>query len=206
MSLTRGSSFNYFQNDSSLGYTTRSKTIDTTTSKRSSIMRYQVDDWTKTEPDTLGIVFHQHGKGNRETILTYPFMLVLMNKTSIELATRDIADPSNRTNMIQKLVDILDKINNIERKDEVYEEILQIYDTTNHSDPKEVKASYTRIKAMIEPCLRNFNISTIYDIQMIMHNNVMSSRSMNVVFTRIDFIIQKGLVAQLVARLPSIHM
>jgi len=41
---------------------------------------------------------------------------------------------------------------------------------------------------------------------MIMHNNVMSSRSMNVVFTRIDFVIQKGLATQLAARLPSIHM
>jgi len=39
-----------------------------------------------------------------------------------------------------------------------------------------------------------------------MHNNVMSSRSMNVVFTRIDFAIQKGLATQLVARLPSIQV
>jgi len=61
--------------------------------------------------------------------------------------------------MIQKLVDILDEINDVERKDEVYDEILQIYDATNHSDPKEVKASYTRIKAMVELCLRDFNIN-----------------------------------------------
>jgi len=63
-------------------------------------MRYQVDDWTKTELDTLGIVVHQHGKGIWETILTYSFMLVLMNKTPKELATRDIADPSDRTSII----------------------------------------------------------------------------------------------------------
>jgi len=102
MLLTRGSSFNCFQNDSSSGYTIRSKTIDTTTSKRSSTMRYQVDDWTKTELDTLGIVVHPHGKGNWEEILTYPFMLVLMNKTPIEPATKDIADPSNRTSIINQ--------------------------------------------------------------------------------------------------------
>jgi len=32
------------------------------------------------------------------------------------------------------------------------------------------------------------------NFQMIMHNNVMSIRSMNVVFTIIDFVIQKSLV------------
>jgi len=36
--------------------------------------------------------------------------------------------------------------------------------------------------------------------------NVMSPRSMNVVFTRIGFAIQKDLAAQLVARLPSIQV
>jgi len=60
--------------------------------------------------------------------------------------------------MIQKHVDILYEINDVERKDDVYDEIVQIYNATNHSDPKEVKTSYTRIKAMVEPCLRDFNI------------------------------------------------
>jgi len=39
-----------------------------------------------------------------------------------------------------------------------------------------------------------------------MHSNVMSPRSMNVVFTRIGFAVQKGLAAQLVARLLSIQV
>jgi len=37
-------------------------------------------------------------------------------------------------------------------------------------------------------------------------NKLISSRSMNVVFTRIGFANQKGLAAQLVARLPSIQV
>jgi hypothetical protein len=61
--------------------------------------------------------------------------------------------------MIQKLVNILDEINDDERKDEVFNEILSIYDATNHSDPNQVKTSYTRIKAMVETCLRDFNIN-----------------------------------------------
>ena len=40
-------------------------------------------------------------------------------------------------------------------------------------------------------------------VQRVMHSNVMSPRSMDVVFKRIGFAIQKGLAAQLVARLPS---
>jgi len=39
-----------------------------------------------------------------------------------------------------------------------------------------------------------------------MYKNAMYPRSINVVFTRIDFAIQKGLAAQLVARLPSIQL
>jgi len=34
----------------------------------------------------------------------------------------------------------------------------------------------------------------------------MSHTSMNIMFTRINFVIQKGLAAQLVARLPLIHV
>ncbi|GKE53137.1 hypothetical protein Tco_1488293 [Tanacetum coccineum] len=40
-------------------------------------------------------------------------------------------------------------------------------------------------------------------VQRVMNSNVMTPRSINVVFNRIGFAIQKGLTAQLVARLPS---
>ena len=43
-------------------------------------------------------------------------------------------------------------------------------------------------------------------VQRVMHSNIMSPRSMDVVFKRISFAIQKGLAAQLVARLPSVSM
>jgi len=46
----------------------------------------------------------------------------------------------------------------------------------------------------------------LHRVQKVMHNNVISPTSMNVVFTRIGFAIQKGLAAQLVARLPSIQV
>ncbi|GJU59436.1 putative ribonuclease H-like domain-containing protein [Tanacetum coccineum] len=40
-------------------------------------------------------------------------------------------------------------------------------------------------------------------VQWVMHNNVMTPRSTNVIFKHIGFAIQKGIAAQLVARLPS---
>ncbi|MFS8017406.1 hypothetical protein Hanom_Chr15g01380001 [Helianthus anomalus] len=43
-------------------------------------------------------------------------------------------------------------------------------------------------------------------VQRVMHSNVMTLRSMDVVFKRLSFAIQKGLAAQLVARLPTISM
>ncbi|GJS88233.1 hypothetical protein Tco_0770869 [Tanacetum coccineum] len=43
-------------------------------------------------------------------------------------------------------------------------------------------------------------------VQRVMHNNVMTLRSTDVVFKRIDFAIQKGLMTQFVARLPSTTM
>jgi hypothetical protein len=46
----------------------------------------------------------------------------------------------------------------------------------------------------------------LHRIQRVMHSNVMSPRSIDVLFTRIGFAIQKGLAAQLVARLPPIHV
>ena len=49
-------------------------------------------------------------------------------------------------------------------------------------------------------------VGLLHKVQKVMHSNVMSPRSMNIVFTRIGFAIQKGLAAQLVARLPSIQV
>ena len=49
-------------------------------------------------------------------------------------------------------------------------------------------------------------VDLLHRVQKVMHSNVMSPRSMNVVFVRIDFATQKGLAAQLVARLPSIQV
>ncbi|KAL5732102.1 hypothetical protein ACHQM5_004757 [Ranunculus cassubicifolius] len=43
-------------------------------------------------------------------------------------------------------------------------------------------------------------------VQKVMHSNVMTPRSVDVVFKRIGFAIQKGLAVQLVARLPSISV
>ncbi|KAJ0928249.1 hypothetical protein HanRHA438_Chr04g0191971 [Helianthus annuus] len=40
-------------------------------------------------------------------------------------------------------------------------------------------------------------------VQRVMHSNVMTPRSIDVVFKRLSFAIQKGVTAQLVARLPS---
>ena len=39
-----------------------------------------------------------------------------------------------------------------------------------------------------------------------MHNNVITHRFMNVVFTKIDFVIQKCLITQLIVRLFSIYV
>jgi hypothetical protein len=49
-------------------------------------------------------------------------------------------------------------------------------------------------------------VDLLHRVQKVIHRKVMSPRSMNVVFTRIGFTIQKGLAAQLVARLPSIQV
>jgi hypothetical protein len=43
-------------------------------------------------------------------------------------------------------------------------------------------------------------------VQRVMHSNVVTPRSMDVVFCRLGFAIQKGLAAQLVACLPFVHM
>jgi hypothetical protein len=40
----------------------------------------------------------------------------------------------------------------------------------------------------------------------VMHSNVMSPMSMNVVFQRLSFAIQKSLAGQFVVRLPFIHV
>jgi hypothetical protein len=39
-----------------------------------------------------------------------------------------------------------------------------------------------------------------------MHSNIVAPKSMNIVFQRLGFAIQKGLAAQLVARLPFINV
>lgn len=49
-------------------------------------------------------------------------------------------------------------------------------------------------------------VDLLHGVQRVMQNNVITSRSMNVVFKRIDFAIKKGLAVQLVARLSSIHV
>ena len=49
-------------------------------------------------------------------------------------------------------------------------------------------------------------VEVLKRVQRVLHGNVMSPRSSNVVFRRIGFAIQKGLAAQLVARLPSSSM
>ena len=49
-------------------------------------------------------------------------------------------------------------------------------------------------------------VEVLKRVQRVLHGNVMSPRSSNVVFRRIGFAIQKGLAAQLVARLPSNSM
>ena len=49
-------------------------------------------------------------------------------------------------------------------------------------------------------------VDLLHRVQKVMHRNVMSPRSMNVVLTRIGFAIQKSLAAQLVVRLPSIQV
>jgi hypothetical protein len=43
-------------------------------------------------------------------------------------------------------------------------------------------------------------------IQKVMHSNVVSPKSMNVVFQRLNFAIQKGLPVQLVVRLSFINV
>jgi hypothetical protein len=43
-------------------------------------------------------------------------------------------------------------------------------------------------------------------VQRVMHSNIVSLRSMNVIFWSISFAIQKGLAAQLVARQPLFHI
>jgi hypothetical protein len=45
-------------------------------------------------------------------------------------------------------------------------------------------------------------VDLLQRVQKTMHNNIVSPRSMDVVFKRIGFVIQKGLMAQLVVCLP----
>jgi len=55
-------------------------------------------------------------------------------------------------------------------------------------------------------CLsRVLHSNIMHRVQRAIDRNIMSPRSMNVVFTRIDFAIQQGLVVQLVSCLPSTY-
>jgi tRNA A37 threonylcarbamoyladenosine modification protein TsaB len=49
-------------------------------------------------------------------------------------------------------------------------------------------------------------VNVLKMVQRVMHNNVVSPRSLDVVFKRIGFAIQQGLAAQLDARLSSIQV
>jgi hypothetical protein len=49
-------------------------------------------------------------------------------------------------------------------------------------------------------------VNLLKRVQKVMHSNVVSPRSINVVFQRLGFAIHKGLAAQLVARLPLTHV
>jgi hypothetical protein len=49
-------------------------------------------------------------------------------------------------------------------------------------------------------------VNLLKRIQKVVHSNVVSSRSTNINFQILNFAIQKGLMAQLVVRLPSIHV
>jgi len=50
------------------------------------------------------------------------------------------------------------------------------------------------------------DVDLLHIVQRVIQNNILSPRSMNVVFTRINFSIQKSLATQLVALLPSTHV
>ncbi|PNY15245.1 auxilin-like protein [Trifolium pratense] len=56
-----------------------------------------------------------------------------------------------------------------------------------------------------QSCFKQNAVDLLKRVQRVMHNNVVSPRSMNVVFKRICFAIQKGLTTQLVVRLPFIN-
>ncbi|MFS7995493.1 hypothetical protein Hanom_Chr12g01118551 [Helianthus anomalus] len=43
-------------------------------------------------------------------------------------------------------------------------------------------------------------------VQRVMHSNIMTPRSMDVVFKKLSFAIKKGVAVQLVTRLPAISL
>jgi uncharacterized membrane protein YadS len=49
-------------------------------------------------------------------------------------------------------------------------------------------------------------VNLLKRIQKVLHSNIMSPKSMNVVFQRLSFVVQKGLAAQLAFHLPFIHV
>jgi hypothetical protein len=54
--------------------------------------------------------------------------------------------------------------------------------------------------------LASDTVNILKRVQRVMHSNVVSPRSLDIVFKMIDFVIQKGLAAQLVDRLPFIQV
>ncbi|KAK2400699.1 hypothetical protein QL285_050372 [Trifolium repens] len=55
-------------------------------------------------------------------------------------------------------------------------------------------------------CLAPEAVNLLKRVQKVMHSNIVALKSMNVVFQRLGFAIQKGLAARLVARLPFINV
>jgi hypothetical protein len=49
-------------------------------------------------------------------------------------------------------------------------------------------------------------VNLLQKVQNVMNGNVVSPKTINVILKKIDFVIQKGLAAQLVVRLFFIHM
>ncbi|KAK2421138.1 hypothetical protein QL285_031796 [Trifolium repens] len=77
---------------------------------------------------------------------------------------------------------------------------------------KHERACYNNQHAFIPFAFGTFDflapdaVNILKRVQRVMHSNVVSPRSLDIVFKRIGFGIQKGLAAQLVARLPSIQV
>ncbi|GKD80017.1 hypothetical protein Tco_1342638, partial [Tanacetum coccineum] len=98
----------------------------------------------------------------------------------------------------------------------VTDEVDKLKDTSRGSNPSEdissAEITSLKINVFILFAFDTFGffapeaVELLSRVQRVMHSNVMTPRSTDVVFKRIGFAIQKGLAAQLVARLPSTTM